>query len=239
MLSDVHSWFSENLQSKKLTVSTQERDPSNISTDVIADESALTFELYADLPTGLGPTLLCPTVSFGAGWLRSRPGSRSQRLFLCRCSEQFAPRTLSNDRVNEVHRKQLQFSRKLSILGLWVRPAPNPEYPLVLSISLIVHLVGERAWQLFSRSSKVTSLIIRGIAPSGNTEGVSLPSYKAENFSDFALFQRCIDQLALVQAQTSLSKGGGSMLMHYSRAEGGERRVSILDTKVYVKISLF
>lgn len=195
MLSDVHSWFSENLQSKKLTVSTQECGPSNISTDAITDESALTFELYADLPTGLGPTLLCPTVSFGAGWLRSRPGSRSQRLFLCRCSEQFASRTLSNDRVDEDHRKQLQFS--------------------LLSISLIVHLVGERAWQLFSRSSKVTSLIIRGIKP-----------------SDFALFQRCVDQLALVQAQTSLSKGGGSMLMHYSGAEGGEKRVSILDAKV-------
>jgi hypothetical protein len=41
-------------------------------------------------------------------------------------------------------------------------------HPAVLSISLIVHLAGERAWQLFATSSKITSLIIRGIEPSGN-----------------------------------------------------------------------
>ena len=118
MLLDFHSWFSKNLKSKKLDVAYEAHGLSNISEDVIADESAFTFELYADLPTGLGPTLLCPTVSFRPGWLRSRPGSRNQRLFLCHCSEQLAHGTLSNDSVDEVHRKQLQFSRKLPVLGL-------------------------------------------------------------------------------------------------------------------------
>jgi hypothetical protein len=40
--------------------------------------------------------------------------------------------------------------------------------PPVLSISLIARLVGERAWQLFATSSKITSLIIKGVEPSGN-----------------------------------------------------------------------
>jgi hypothetical protein len=38
---------------------------------------------------------------------------------------------------------------------------------IVLSISLIVRLAGDRAWQLFTKSSKITSLIIKGVEPAG------------------------------------------------------------------------
>jgi hypothetical protein len=47
-------------------------------------------------------------------------------------------------------------------------------HPTVLSISLIVRLVGDRAWQLFATSSKITSLIIKGVEPSGNPRSALL-----------------------------------------------------------------
>jgi hypothetical protein len=129
MLSDVHKWFNENLKNKKLASATQETSYSSSATDISIEES-MTFELYADLPIGLGPVLLCPMASFGAGWLRSTPSSRSRRLVLCCCSQQLAPRSLSEEnRTAEVHKEQLQFSRISSVPESYVDSVPNTNAP--------------------------------------------------------------------------------------------------------------
>jgi hypothetical protein len=125
MLSDVHKWFNENLKDKKLASATQETSFPSPVTDISVEES-MTFKLYADLPAGLGPVLLCPMASFGAGWLRSTPSSRSQRLFLCRCSQRLAPRSFSEeDRTAEVHKEQLQFHRMSPVPELYNYSVPN------------------------------------------------------------------------------------------------------------------
>jgi hypothetical protein len=117
MLSEVYKWFNENLKDKRPTSATlvgQKQPETNVGESVTSMRigECITFELYADLPTGFGPVLLCPMVSFGPGWLRSTSGSRNHRLFWCCCSQRIIPRSLSEEDITaEVHKEQLQFSR--------------------------------------------------------------------------------------------------------------------------------
>ena len=129
MFSDFHKWFNENLKNKKLASATQETSFSSPATDISIKES-MTFELYANLPIGLGPILLCPMASFGAGWLRSTASSRSRRVFLCCCSPRLAPRSFSEEeRTAEVHKEQLQFHRISPVPEVYTYSMPNTNAP--------------------------------------------------------------------------------------------------------------